>query len=651
MHKGERIFFGVILLLGIVAATAGYLILFGGDKGKETSPVKEEAVRETPAPEKQEEKKLITEIRGDRGALVEGTEVEGEENTGPAVGFLTGRVLVKKKTPLADARLILYRARHASAFLVKETVKPLLEDRSDGKGEFRLGPLYAGGGYRLVVESDDYAREVVKDIQVKEKGDTRLPDILLTPGITLTGKVRDEKNRPIVGARVTVLTPTMNSQKRFNVQRAALTNEKGGYLIEHVNDDIMDINFYIRADAQGFAARLLRFKPTFDGKNRYEYNFTLVKAMTLSGKVVDEKGKPIAGARVKAVQLKSDTRPETFAVTDKKGAFTLQGLAKSKYYLTAFHKLYSPDAIPKVPAGRDDVVFVLKLRSGMAGQVVDAGGAPVTSFWINAHLLDRAICPGTTRNLRLKFHHPEGRFILENLDPGRYELEIAAKGYARFRSKPVKVEQEVYTRDLVFTLSHGGSISGQVVSPRGDPLSGVYVYLHANHYKPNPLEGFFGSSDPGPVPSVKTGGDGLFRIEHVPVGIYQVEFRHRSFPRLRVDEVAVKEEQETNMGPRILKQGAVLRGRVYNDANTPLAQAKVNVVRSDNTVNVTVTTDLEGYYKISNLPPGTYRVYPTPPVPKGTNPLSLIGSAIRSQIESLEILEGEDKVLNLVIRP
>lgn len=643
MKNTEKTFLFAVVIIGIGLAFAGYwFILREQPQIQEDDPSAYRMPEPVETTEPEEPEAVEEEYQAPEEEEVPSAEEEG-------IALFIGRVVDEKKKPIPGAVVAVYRARSNVAFLINQIeekkTKPLTQLKSDEKGDFQTEPLYAGVGYRLVADHEDYCRKVIDDLSLKEGEDTHLPPIVLSVAKTVHGRVRDDKGRPISGATIAVLNSIVNPNKPVKPLRMVKTDDDGKYTVLCLES----ADFLIRASAKGHESKTERNKLTFDKKSEFEFNFTLAKEMTIKGQVLDDQGKPLAGASIQAIQLKTKERPTLWFNTDKEGKFTLRGLSQSSYYIAAAHKEFSPASHNNVAAGRDDVVFILQPRSGITGQVVDAQNRPVKSYWIIANRTSPAKESGVTRYEKRKFSHPDGRFTFDCLDPGKYVLEVQAKGYATYNSKPVKVVAESFSGDLLVQLNKGGSVSGIVLDHEGNPLKRVYVHIRSNNYRPNPIENIFGVTEKHQKSSIRTDANGRFEITNVVPGTYQLEFDHRRYPPLRVNDIVVEMNYTTEAPVQRMKLGATLKGTVFNDANAVVPSAKVTINKTDHTFHRIITTDQNGSYKISDLPPGEYIIAPQPPL-GDKNPFSMIGSAIRSQVqEPVKLHEGEVKDLTLII--
>ena len=176
--------------------------------------------------------------------------------------------------------------------------------------------------------------------------------------------------------------------------------------------------------------------------------------------------------------------------------------------------------------------------------------------------------------------------------------------------------------------------SGSSFFSVGTPLSRVLVNLRINNFRPCPIDNLFGPTQDVRIGKVKTDEEGIFKIENIKPGTYQVELAHQNYPTLRVNDVEIRMDQESELPPQYMKKGATLQGRVFNDTNTPVVGATITIQKSDNTFHATVTSDMEGNYRITDMPPGTYKISPMPQIKENQNPLTLL-PAITSWDEAM----------------
>jgi beta-lactamase regulating signal transducer with metallopeptidase domain len=191
------------------------------------------------------------------------------------------------------------------------------------------------------------------------------------------------------------------------------------------------------------------------------------------GRIVDEHGRPIAGAGVRATlrfTMLMSTQPggyylvpyrageERFvATTGADGRFELSGLCKGAYGVkveargrawkerTAY---LAPDLKPA------SVEFVLDQGDAIAGQVRDPQGKPIAGATVAAterqHYVDGELRYMTSPGRDDVKTDEAGRFRFAGLQEGRYVFEIKAAGYKDRVLEPIPAGKE----DFAVTLEH-----------------------------------------------------------------------------------------------------------------------------------------------------------------------------------------------------
>jgi hypothetical protein len=189
--------------------------------------------------------------------------------------------------------------------------------------------------------------------------------------------------------------------------------------------------------------------------------------IAVTGRVVDDRGRAIAGAKVFASPSRGTDVVTTDelapAVTsDASGAFQLR--AKPPFYVKAVHADFltalgahiKPDA-----SDTTDVVVAMAPGSRITGIVVDPTGAPVP------HARIFATIPPKHSIVRTVESDGDGRFAMDHMPP---IIELVARSDDR-SSAPVQARDGTAT----LTLARDGALSGTVVDAKGEPVPGAIV--------------------------------------------------------------------------------------------------------------------------------------------------------------------------------
>ncbi len=111
----------------------------------------------------------------------------------------------------------------------------------------------------------------------------------------------------------------------------------------------------------------------------------------------------------------------------------------------------------------------------LAGEVVDATtGEPVRSFDLSANVTSQGDYGQGGRVRRSFSGHKDGRFVLNNLGLGTWEVEVRSEGYAPSRQS-VDLSDLHANPLLLFPLSEGAQITGQVLDWKGEPVADALV--------------------------------------------------------------------------------------------------------------------------------------------------------------------------------
>ena len=330
------------------------------------------------------------------------------------------------------------------------------------------------------------------------------------PG-AIHGHVSRPDGRPAARAEVRLI-PTAPGLRRS----AVVTDGDGVYAF----DDLPPGFYRILAQKPGFVPTEYGGRPadqTGDlvqvdpGGLRDRIDIALVRHSAITGRVVDENGDPVEGARVHAQQLRYidgryrlvDTFGARQRVTDDRGRFRVFGLQAGTYFVSAVVGQidypaaamvnlpgYAPTFYPgrtrapdaeriKVPAGQDvaisDFALVPVRTARISGTARNSRGEPVTGGLVIRPTV-RSGGVGEEFGARIE---RDGTFEFRNVAPGEYVI-VASKGRER-----VSVESEFAARvinvagvdisGLSIRTSAGSTISGHVMLEGGNAAPDAFT--------------------------------------------------------------------------------------------------------------------------------------------------------------------------------
>jgi RNA polymerase sigma factor (sigma-70 family) len=323
-------------------------------------------------------------------------------------GVIAGRVVVGRGAPAAQVNLQARPPGHFGAGPDEVDFRDTHEAISRDDGTFTLDGL-GGGPYDVLVYSSDpgLQQRVLHAVAV---GRADL-EILLEPGLSIAGRVVDAAGKPIVTALQAVpAAPGAASEARIGTVMA-----DGTFVIPRLAPGAWRIEVAPWSSV-GRGLVLSPNEPVQAGAT--ELRLVAVTGASISGVVVDEAGRPVAGAWVRPDVVPGDGGLRRMKCKDD-GTFEIPGLtASTSYEVVAGAAGRVTATVKDVKAGRADLRLVLAKGLPTSGRVVDAEGAPVRRAYVQLR--------HTKVDHRLEIRtDSEGLFSTGALAAGTYEASIA----------------------------------------------------------------------------------------------------------------------------------------------------------------------------------------------------------------------------------
>jgi len=351
-------------------------------------------------------------------------------------------------------------------------------------------------GLALASLSASCAQEPAAPSKAKDAGEIRAK-----------GVVVDLKGNPVRGAQVFALIPLSYAGGEKPIIQNVPVDKNGRFVFEPKIES--DIGYYhLTAAAKGYACGSTVFLAGQTG----EIKITLRPAYTIKGRVVDERGKPVRGAKVevgscgaftrrsdKSVQIPGNPAGLLEAVTGKDGRFAISHLPKPRdyeeFYLTLkvskkgratvqsqFMRDASTDMISggitlkQPPECFVEGVLYLPGKTGPAPE-----GTRIAVLVPEQH--DRAP--------RIVKTDKRGRFRVDALPPGRQTIALAPPGYGPGKDgKPVRESEPPFvlratTKDLKpnetarleLVAEPGAIIKGKVAKKSGEGVADAQLVI------------------------------------------------------------------------------------------------------------------------------------------------------------------------------
>jgi len=204
---------------------------------------------------------------------------------------------------------------------------------SDAEGKFEV--LYDPGGWGgretpiMYLVGRYEAGNLAAAVEIEE--DAKEVDIILKPAVTFTGRVVDPDGKGIANAQITVMLRVSSWGSSIGRNRIT-TDEQGKFEIKAIPTEHKYALYVI---AEGYGENRQEEIHTDNAVNNHLYIGALTLAvanLSVSGIVVDNDGKPVAGARIYCYgegQSRSRTQ------TDIEGKFTLEKVCAGRIRISA----------------------------------------------------------------------------------------------------------------------------------------------------------------------------------------------------------------------------------------------------------------------------------------------------------------------------
>ncbi|MGB8332607.1 MAG: carboxypeptidase-like regulatory domain-containing protein [Polyangiales bacterium] len=475
---------------------------------------------------------------------------------------------------------------------------PARSVRSGTDGRF-YWPNIPEGVYELQASKGELVAPPLDGL-ILDAGARRAFGIQLARGWTLAGQVIDAySGEPIRDAELTVSTGVLGLHSR-----RARSDQAGRFELA----GIIGSNHSLYVDAEGYVPT----GPLLHRAEEPSMTVRLERASEIAGRVLDQRGRPVQGALVQALD---DARPRaaplatpdslgvTFGpvppitaagngtpasagqvATAPDGSFRLTNLGAGSYRIAVSHEQFAPaESEPlRLDSGgtRAGVEIVLLSGAELAGRVVDERGNGLEGIPVELRA-------PAERLPRMTVTAPDGSFTFRGV---RGEVSVTALPYDLTPSRAsVEIGQQARVAVELALSSALYTLRGRVVDERGYGVAGALVTV---------------STDSARAPihrSAKSDVDGTFAVPALPAPPYTVDAEHPAFSPARIVDI------EATDGIRIvMSAGVTLLGEVLDDWNGDRLEGVR--VRLDGPIRLDTLTRRDGSFVFPRSPTGTYEV-------------------------------------------
>ncbi len=474
------------------------------------------------------------------------------------------------------------------------------------------------------------------------KPEIDLGEMVLERGVLLQGRVRGEDGRPIAGARVTATDSMGRSlftrygntdpQLRYLVSRAT-SDDRGAFLLPGVHAAAMQLS--IAAD--GYENRTLPAVSI-----REPLDVTLRKTGFVTGKVVDDKGQPVAEAYVR-VSYEVDPASSS-EKTEKDGVFNISLRHRHRYrvytYVSGerarqFKRTHSEvfdgpkkdlvlelERVAEANPDGTGGTLLLRVTDAATGGVVEKFKA--AALWMNIQwrtqeryiqsrfrqLAKEAKMPGELQLSGPKENEPQTGLVI-----------VEAEGYAQLRIDEVNWSEEE-TVKVDAKLIKESVVAGVVVDEKTKkPVAGARVFAVRDDSGGQMQRIFYGYASPDSSNAVTTDEKGAFRLRGLGKGSYKVHVAKANRPAPKPLKIELKQAEHRQGLSLSMPQGTRLVGKIVGTSPQPGWRVKMvprrdlnqgqgrvfySYSRYSRTPGPTETLDKDGAFEFKSLAKGAY---------------------------------------------
>ncbi len=336
-------------------------------------------------------------------------------------------------------------------------------------------------------------------------------------------------------------------------------------------DSVVPGGYQIAAWADGMAKTLQWIQV---GAGETTAKLVLGKGAPVSGRVVDDKGAGVAGARVtfhgaSDWSQQADERYDA-ATTGTDGAFKFAAMPAGSFRFVAAHPQFAPGTSTMITLDgtneRAGVVIAIDPGATVRGRVVDTAQQPVASARVRIGIASRRMIFEPPRQV---YSDDKGNFELHGL--ARRELDaVAIHETGSSQTKNVDATHRD-VGDVVLVIDRTGTIAGVVVDPQGNPVEGAQVSAGPNFNDQRAIGDFSNIRLRG-FPQELTDAAGRFTLTGFAPGSYSITaMRSHAASRGRrgTTEGVIAQAGTKDLKIVLAPEGGVKGKVVLKDGTTP----------------------------------------------------------------------------------
>jgi RNA polymerase sigma-70 factor (ECF subfamily) len=366
---------------------------------------------------------------------------------------------------------------------------------TDVDGRYEIRGLHTGFGVFEGVRARAVGFAPLEHLMTAVSSESIQLDFQLRAGRAAKGRVLGPDDWPLADAVVIACGKGSSDEEVHDDRRSIRTNQDGTFRLPDLAPRVRH-TLFVRKD--GCGTRVYDFPAEEDDKLEVDFgDLHLPEPATVLGRVVDEKGAPVAdafvglnGANFDSLRFSDpengrlyDPATRRSGRTDQDGRFGFTDLSAGTYRVRATGMkgcATSAETDVQIAEERalERVELVLRVGLVFDGRVVDPAGDAVPGVSVSVYR--EPFSQGEAR-LAYDIARGDGSFHIQGLDEGTCTIQVGpflgepesngTRDLASGRWNGVRAG----TRDLILTLPRAAWIEGTVVGPDGSPAADVRI--------------------------------------------------------------------------------------------------------------------------------------------------------------------------------
>jgi hypothetical protein len=531
---------------------------------------------------------------GKRIVLEAGGHAAGVDFQVDAGGVIRGQVFGAGGEPVGGARVSVLPTDLAQGIAGGDLSFALLLDRqaqSGADGSFEIAALPLGRTYRVLARKEGWAPAASEELDLASEEPELEVELEMTRGSTLSGRVVFPDGRPAAGFEVRSVADfaSMMALGGGSPGGSTTSDATGSFRLEHLPAGEYRLVAGSARPEMFFPGWANAVIVEVDGSSDVTgVVLTTVEesGAEVSGRVVDDIGRPLAGAEVRISTALHAGPPLRASTSGPDGRFTISKLDGGPFSAEASLEGYSSMRLA-VEAGNRSLELVLQRHGRISGRVVTAARQPLAASGgkvaARLHAEEGGFQAEIQRLVRMQARGGAGEHEAPLDEEGRFDLRAPAglvevhayvPGFAPARSEPVRVAPGEKAGGIEIRVTAGAVLRGRVTFA-GEGIEGADVSALAPGESPlaEMMPQMFREAGRG----VTTDEQGRFELRHLPPGDYAVKATHALHAPSAAVHVTLAEDQVRQLRDLALAMGGVITGTI-SEAGEPKAGMMVQLI-------------------------------------------------------------------------